>query len=363
MTTYADQWSSTPGYLNAASMGLPPRGVLAALQATLTGWQAGTVSAPGFDADVHAARTAFARLVGVDVGRVAVGPQVSTFMGLVASALPDGARVVCPTGEFTSVTFPFMVHADRGLIVEHVPLDALAEAVRPGVDVVAFSLVQSADGALADADAVVRAAREVGALVVVDLTQAAGWLPVDASAFDITVTGAYKWLCAPRGSAFLTISEEAGRRLRPLHAGWYAGESVWESVYGPRMQLAADARRFDVSPAWIVWAGTAPALGLFADLMRGDPSTAQAVRRHGADLADLVRAELGLEPTGLPILSLPDPDGAVLGRLTAAGCTAAARAGGVRLAFHLWNDQDDVDRVVSALGAGAARPEGVQVQA
>src|SRR5690606_37084343 len=135
--------------------------------------------------------------------------------------------------------------------VEHVPLDSLAEAVRPGTDVVAFPLVQSADGALADADAVVRAAREGGALVVADLTQAVGWLPVHAGRFDITVTGAYKWLCAPRGSAFLAVGEEAARRLRRVHAGWYAGESVWDSVYGPPMRLAADARRFDVSPAWM----------------------------------------------------------------------------------------------------------------
>ena len=39
----------------------------------------------------------------------------------------------------------------------------------------------------------------------------------------------------------------------------------------------------------------------------------------------------------------------MLAALSAAGCTAVSRAGRARLAFHLWNDDEDVDRVVDAL--------------
>ena len=49
------------------------------------------------------------------------------------------------------------------------------------------------------------------------------------------------------------------------------------------------------------------------------------------------------------MVSLPDPDGALAARLAAAGCTVAGRAGLVRIAFHLWNDEDDVSRVGGAL--------------
>ncbi len=230
---------------------------------------------------VRRAREAFARVVRVGVERVAVGPQVSVLVGLIAANLPRGARVVVPTGEFTSVTYPFLVHDDRDVLVEHVPLAGLADAVRPGVDLVAFSLAQSADGTVADADAVLAAAADSGTIVVADLTQAAGWLPVDAGRFDVTVTGAYKWLCAPRGSAFLTVAPHLADRIRPVCAGWYAGESIWASVYGPAMALAGDARRFDTSPAWPVWVGTAPAVELFAGWL-DDPATARVVATHGA---------------------------------------------------------------------------------
>ncbi|HMO10621.1 MAG TPA: aminotransferase class V-fold PLP-dependent enzyme, partial [Actinotalea sp.] len=335
----------------AAAIGLPPHEVLAAMTTDLDSWRRGRASATDYDSVVSRAREAFARLVKVGVERVAVGPQVSVLVGLVAANLAPGSRVVVPTGEFSSLTYPFLVQteANRDITVDHVPLAGLAEAVSRGVDLVAFSVAQSADGSVADSDAVLRAARDVGAIVVADLTQAVGWMPVDAGRYDVTVTGAYKWLCAPRGSAFLTVAPAVADRLRPMCAGWYAGESVWASVYGPDMALASDARRFDTSPAWPVWVGTAPAVELFAGWSQDVRATA-VVRGHGAGLADLARAGLGLPAEGRPVLALPDPAGGRREALERAGCRVSGRAGLLRVAFHLWNDENDVDRVVSVLG-------------
>lgn len=332
-----------PGYLDAATMGLPPRVVVQALREHLDDWRAGRGEAPAFDAAVTASRRAYARLVGVDPSVVAVGSQVSPITGLVAAGLPDGAEVVTVEGDFASVVFPFLVHADRGITVRHVPLEALAEAIRPGTSLVAFSLVQSGDGRVADAAAIREAAGAAGARTFCDLTQAAGWLPVRAGDFDVTVCGTYKWLCCPRGTAFLTVTPGYAEGLRPLHAGWYAGESVWDSVYGPDMRLAADARRFDVSPGWPAWVGTAPALQLFAD---ADPG---AVHRHDTELADAFLAGLGHAPQGRAVVALADPDGDLRRRLLGAGIAVAGRAGRVRIAFHVWNDHDDVERALAAL--------------
>lgn len=334
-----------PGYLNAASLGLPPRAVSQAVTGAVADWAAGRGCPAGYDEAVQESRALYARLVGVPVGRVAVGAQVSVFAGLVAASLPDGAEVVCVDGDFSSMVFPFLVHADRGVRVRHVPLEALADALDERTTLVAYSLAQSACGSLVDDDAVVEAARRVGALTFCDLTQAAGWLPVDAGRYDLSVCSAYKWLCAPRGSAFLTVTPSVASTLRPLHAGWYAGEDVWASCYGPSMELAADARRFDVSPAWLTWVGTVPALRLFAD------ADAEAVRAWGAGLADDLRTRLGELPGGRPVVSLPDADGRRKAALEHAGLSVAGRAGKVRLAFHLWNDVDDVERAARALGA------------
>jgi selenocysteine lyase/cysteine desulfurase len=343
----AEAFPPVRGYLNAATLGLPLRGTVEALRRAVDDWERGVVDMPAADAAVVRSRKAYARLVGVPPAWVAAAPQVSVLVGLVAAALPDGADVVVPDGDFTSVVFPFLAHADRGVRVRHVPLEALAEAVGPGTSLVAYSLVQSADGRIADAVAVRAAARAVGALTLVDLTQAAGWLPVDAGLDDVTVCGTYKWLCSPRGTALLTVRPEVAPTLRPLFAGWYAGASIWDSVYGPDMALAEDARRFDVSPAWHAWLGTAPALEAFAD------ADVVELHAHAAGLADGVRNQLGLPGTGSAILALPDPEGTLQRELREAGLTVAGRAGRVRLSFHVWNSPDDASRAARVLRPAA----------
>lgn len=342
-------FAPVPGYLNAATLGLPPAPVVAALRGALDDWQAGRSDAAAFDEDVRRARGAYSRIAGVPSSDVAVGSQASVLVGMVASSLPDGAEVLTVHGDFASVVFPFLVHAGRGVTVRQVPLEALASEVRPETSVVAYSLVQSADGRVADAATVRDAARAVGARTVCDVTQAAGWLPLDAGADDVTVCSAYKWLCSPRGTAFLTVGPQAREWLRPTAAGWYAGEDVWSSTYGPHMTLAHDARRFDVSPAWHAWVGTAVALELLAAV------GTEEIRAWDVALADGLRARLGLDPAGSAIVSLPDPDGARRRALVAAGCAVAGRAGMVRMSFHVWNDVADVDRAVDALHAAGLR--------
>lgn len=334
------EFGDAAGYLAACTAGLPTAGTRAAVIADL----AGRPDPGAYSRTVEASRGHFARLVGVAADRVAIGSQTSVQASLIAAALPDGAEVLCPEGEFSSLVLPF-VHAGRGIRVRTAPLSALAAAVASDTALVAFSLVQSATGEVADADAIVAAARGVGTRTLCDATQAVGWLPVDAARFDALVCHAYKWLCAPRGVAFLVLTEEFAREVQPVHAGWYAGEDPWASCYGPTADLAAGARRFDVSPAWQAFVGAEPALRAFAD------ADAEALHAYPTGLAAAFRAARGLpqpaRPT--PIVTWPDADGCDLARLTAAGITASGRNGRARVAFHVFNDHVDVARAVDAL--------------
>lgn len=341
------EFDPAPGYLNAATAGVAPRRTVAALREDLDRWGGGGIDVPRYEAAVAAARARFAALVGVDVDRVAIGSQVSAMASVVAASLPDGAEVLCVDGDFSSVVFPFLAQGAR-LRVRHAPAERLAEAVTAGTALVAYSLVQSATGAVLADDAVLAAARAAGSRTLCDLTQAAGWRRVDADRYDISVTAAYKWLCAPRGTGFLTVRADVQDALLPVQAGWYAGDDPWASCYGPQMRLAADARRFDVSPAWQAWLGTAESLAVFADV---DPDAVQA---HGVGLADAFRAGLGLAPGGSAIVTLPDPDGARRAALERGGCRVAGRAGRVRVAFHVWNDGSDVERALTALAPAPA---------
>jgi selenocysteine lyase/cysteine desulfurase len=88
-------------------------------------------------------------------------------------------------------------------------------AVDAGTDLVAFSAVESATGAVADLAAVRDAARHHGARTLVDATQGCGWLPLAAGDWDHLVCATYKWLLTPRGCAFLALRPGGWRSCRP----------------------------------------------------------------------------------------------------------------------------------------------------
>ena len=336
------EFDSKTVYLNTASLGLPPRRSLDALDAVVRDWRAGRASPPDYDLPIAAARASYAALVGVDPTDVAVGSQVSVFVGLVAAGLPDGSEVLVVPGEFTSVVFPFLAQAGRGVTVREVPIERLPEAIGPSTTLVAVAAVQSADGRLADLDALSEAAAAAGSRVLLDTTQAVGWLPVNARRFAYTVGGGYKWLLAPRGTCFFTVQPELVDELVPNNAGWYAGARPWDSIYGGPLRLSSDARRFDVSPVWHSWVGQAPALDLLSEVGSG------ALHAHAVGLANRFRAGVGLEAGDSAIVSLTTPSD-VDARMERAGIVASMRAGRLRLSFHINNSTDDADRAVETL--------------
>ncbi len=335
----ASQFPGAPGYLNSASIGLPPANAVLELQEAIASWQAGTASAPAYDAYVEESRELFAQMVGVPATQVAIGSQVSALVGMVAAALPAGSRVLCPVEDFTSVLFPLLARND--LEVDLVPLEALADSVDAATSLVAFSIVQSADGRVADGPAIAAAAERCGALTLVDATQAAGWLPLGGFRFDVTVTGGYKWLLSPRGTAFMTVRPEAMDRVALLYPGWYAGDSPWDSIYGPPLRLATDARRFDLSPGWLAWVGTASALRLLLDV------GLDHIYEHNIGLANDFLRRMDLEPSDSAIVSIDLPPSTDVDRLSE--LSTATRAGKLRVGFHLYNTPADVDRLTEAL--------------
>ena len=335
------RFAGAAGYFNTASLGLPSAGTVAAMDEAIADWQAGRAEPPDYDEDVAAARRLFARIVSTPVEWVTVGSQVSAHVGLAATVLSSGSRVLIPEGEFTSVTFPFLARTDLALDIKSVPLEDLASAINRGTDLVAFSAVQSLNGRVADLTAIKDAASANDTFTLVDATQAIGWLPLDATDYDFVVTGAYKWLLSPRGTAFMSVRPELLERVLPLYAGWYAGDSPWDSIYGMPLRLAPDARRLDLSPGWLAWVGTVPALQLVEEI------GIDAIHAHNLGLANSLLAQIGMEPRNSAIVSIDLGEAFDPGRLD--GLRVAFRSGRLRVGFHLYNTDNDVARLVEAI--------------
>ena len=335
--------TETRGYLDTGTYGLPPRSSVEAVTRALAGWR-GRESWLEWEDDGEACRRLFAALVGAHPEDVALLPAVSSAAGLVAANLPAqaGDNVVLCEDDFTSTLLPWSGLRERGVDLRLGPLGALVDAVDDRTALVAVSSVQSADGSLADLDGL----RATGARLFVDATQAAGALPVDVSGIDYLAVHGYKWLLSPRGLSFLYVRRDRLAEIQPWTAGWKSRARPYEHFYG-LPELTADARRLDVSLAWLVAAGARPSLELVGRL------GADTIAEHDIALARRFAAELGLPEPRAPIVrvSLDDADAAVK-RLRAAGVACSKRAGSVRFCFHLYNDDADVDLALEALAPG-----------
>lgn len=327
------------GYVNTASIGVPPASTTEAVAESVRRWGRAQDDSTDFNEALTTSRQRYAALVGVPTDRVALGASVSELIGMIAASLPDGASVLTARQEFTSVSFPFAAQQDRGITIAEADLDDVAE-LAPRFDVVAVSAVQSANGAMVDLAALRAAAEETSTRVLLDLTQAAGWLPLSVAWADWTVAAGYKWLMAPRGAAWLTVGPGADA-LRPHNANWFAADASGDPNYGLPMRLAPGVRGLDQSPTWFAHVGAANSLSWLTTL------DLDVVAAHCVDLANTFRAGVGLAALSSPIVAVDIP-GAVED-LTRAGVRCSDRAGRARLSFHLYNSLEDVDLALGAL--------------
>ncbi len=337
---FGAEFDGAAGFLDTATYGVPPRFVADGMGECLRCWQHGRLELSAFVEAMAEGRAAYAALIGVDPRRVTTGGSASSLVGLVAASIPDGSRVATLPGEYTSVTFPFAAQAGRGVTITELPPGRLEDSAGE-FDVLAVSDVQSADGAVLDVASLRRSLAGSATVTLIDVTQSLGWRNADLSWADITVGVSYKWLLGPRGVAWMSLSERVFDLLVPQVANPFATEDVWSSLYGLPMRLADDARRFDASPAWFSVFGAGLALPWLASLDRA------AVHAHTVGLANRLRAELQLPAADSAIVSVPGSHSTEA--LAAAGIRAAVRAGAVRVAFHLYNTDDDLDRLIDAL--------------
>lgn len=330
-------WKTETVWLNTAQYGIPPATARAALDAHLDSWAAATADPAHWWRGTGLARERLGSLLGAPAGDIALGAATSQMLGTVAASLPRTATVLVPEGEFASVLFPFL---ERGVRVRTAPLERLADAVGAGCDAVAFSVVHAATGAVAPVGDIVAAARGCGALVVGDATQAAGWLPLEATGFDVLVGTTYKWLMTPRGLAYAYVAPALGERMGSPGAGPAASADP-SALFADRFVPAPGARRFDTSPNWMAHAAAVASL----DVLLG--VGVERVYAHNTGLADRFRARLGLGPGGSAITSVEVPG--AHGLLARAGVVSSVRGGRTRVGFHLYNTVEDADRAADAL--------------
>jgi selenocysteine lyase/cysteine desulfurase len=353
-------WLDTP----ASPPGAQP--VVAALTSALERWLSGTFSWSEWEAEAAASRELFASYLGVPRSTVALMSSFAEAAATVAACLPPG-RIVVGDEEYRDNLFPWVALHDVGHEVVRVRsagggvrTEDLIAAVRPGTVLVAVSEVLSCDGARADLPGLRAASDEVGARLFVDVTQSLGVLRFEFQQVlpDYLAVHGYKWLLSPRGAAYLVAREDRIEELRPLLPSWKS--TAEPAFFGGELRYASTAARCDTPSAWFSWIGARAALTLASELPRDE------VERHCLELAARFRAgacAVGAEPmddgAASHIVAARVPDAAAVMRaFERAGIRALALGDRVRVGFHYFNSETDVDAALAALrdGMGVGRP-------
>lgn len=352
----AGQFARSGTYVDTAGYGLAPAASVSAMAQAIEDWRTGAARWPSdWDVVGEPCRALLASIVGVRAEEVALSPAVSVGAAVVASMLEPGDEVLVPEDEFSSVLMPLLAVArDRRLRIRRVPYRALIDELTPRTALVAVSHVRSNGGGMIDLDALSDAAHVTNTPILLDATHSAGVLEIAAGrrGIDFVLAAGYKHLLCPRGVALMAVAERWWERLAPLCSGWRAQADPYSNYFGGDLtKLASTAARFDVSLAWFSWIGARPAL----ELLDSVPTPER--ERWCVDLANAFADAVGVEPTGSSVIGVPvayDRE-TVVRKLDEARVRATCGDGTVRVSFHLYNDQDDVERAAAALKPLLAR--------
>jgi kynureninase len=245
-------------YLVSHSLGAMPRSARARLSAYADAWETRGVRAwaEGWWGMPVSTGDKIAPLIGAAPGSVVMHQNVSVCQALILSCFDFGGRrnkIVYDDLNFPSVMYVHEAHRRLGARVEMVPsddgitvsLERLLAAIDEETLLVPISHVLFKSGFVQDVAAITRRAHEQGALVVADLYQSAGTVPVDVAAWDVDFAtgGSVKWLCGGPGAGYLYVAPRLVGRLEPRVTGWMAHQRPFAFEPGP-IAYASDSTRF-----------------------------------------------------------------------------------------------------------------------
>jgi cysteine desulfurase/selenocysteine lyase len=371
-------------YMDVSVRGLLPQPVRDAAERHMDLREFGDGTKDGMREVVESARSAFAALIGAASDEIALTKNVSEGLNHIAGAIEwqEGDNVVvCPELEHPNNVYLWLnLRERRGVDVRivpaeggRIPSEAMAAAVDGRTRILTVPTITFSPGFITDLAPLSEACRAHDALFLVDAAQSVGVLEtnVDAMGVDALAVATQKGLLSFYGQGFLYCRREWAERLRPASLARFGvdlGADAHETAQDlGDLRFQPGARRFDLGNYNYLGAAAAGAsIELLRTLGMGQ------VEAHCRGLAR--RLAQGLEGLGLPLPEgMPGPDQAhivAVGRtgggrhysaddpamndlhafLSERGVRFSIRRGILRFSLHIWNTEEEVDRVVGMCG-------------
>jgi selenocysteine lyase/cysteine desulfurase len=370
-------------YVNSCSQGALSIDVEQAMRAYMESWHELGSPWEMWVEQVERLRARFAASIGADADEIAVVPSASGGINAVASALDfTGPRsgVVLGDFEFPTMAHVWLAQERRGASIRRatapaaapdtLPLSAYDAAIGERTLIVPATHVCFRNGHKTDIAGLVRLAHDRGAYVLLDDYQRTGSGPIDVHALgvDFMVTGCLKYLLAAAGVGFLYVRRDLVTRFEPTITGWFGRVNPF-AFRIDAIDWPATASRFE--------SGTPPVPNAYAALAALDLLDSVGYEAIGRQIDRVVaRYVAAARDAGFVVRTPDDPARrgplvvvqsvdapALVQRLAGRGIIASCRGNGLRVAFHAYNNDADVDAVMRALTAESALLERADARA
>ena len=323
------------------------------------------------DFDIDTAKNLFAQLLNARSEEIALVPNTSTGLSIVANLLryPRNSNVVTTDLEFPSVVYPWLrVKMDSDLEIRYVKnvegrlrLEDFEKAVNDDTVAVVISHVEYGNGFKNDLGAIAEIAHEHGGFLVVDACQSAGAININVKqeGIDFLAASCYKWLLGPCGAGFLYVKRDLIEDAEPIFVGWASVKhEVFETVdlwNNTQLFFAETASRFETgTPSLLSYVGAVAALRLILDYgmekieNRIMELTGYLIERLKEEGFTLQTSEDPSNRSGIVNFRVSRPKEKVE-ELHKRGVVVSARMNGIRVSPHFYNTEDELEKFLAYL--------------
>ncbi len=362
-------------YLNVAAHAVMPRVSIRAVEDSLEAkkFPHRVDDSLWFEAPVRI-RKSLSKMIGAKPEEIAVTSGASAGVAAVAHGLEwePGDEIITAQGEFPlqyaswkpmekreGVRLRIIAARDR-----FITADDLINALTPRTRIVSVSLVRFDDGSVLDAARVAAACHARGTLLLLDVSQACGAVPMNVSDLgaDFMVCAGYKWLLSCYGTGFFWMKNEHLDRLRPGPFYW-TGQNTdnFSELNFVDPEPCRDAKRWDAAEWATYYNFNLSAMAESVDfVLRAGP---ELVAEHNRALIEFMFSRLPEDrcvpaspldrqrrgPFGCFTARQPEKTIELYQKLRRAKIIVSLREGRIRVSPYLFNSEQDIDRLVSVV--------------
>jgi len=376
VTDYRQEWFEIEDatYLNLAAQSPMPRVAHRAVQTAIE-WKKNPHHIPdsAYFEVPNRIRASIAKLIGGQPEEIALTTGASAGMSVVAYGLTwkPGDEVLTAKGEFPMQYATWKpMEAREGIVVKVVTprdrfltADDLIAAMTPRTRVISVSMVRFDNAVLLDAARLAAACHAQGALLLLDVSQSCGGMPLDVAKLgaDFVVCAGYKWLLSPYGTGFFWAKNAHIEKMRPGPFYWAAAEGAekFHSLAFENPQPVTGARRWDMAETsnYFNFAAMDASVQF---VLQFKPETVLARNRKLIDFlferlpkdrcvpaSPLDSAQRG--PYGCFTARSPEKTAELYHQLVKEKIITSLREGNIRVSPHLYNTEQDIDRLIAAI--------------